>query len=57
MSEVSCHIITIGDEILYGHILDSNSKWLSEEISLLGLIISRKSTISDKYNDIKKMYR
>ena len=53
MSEVSCHIITIGDEILYGHILDSNSKWLSEEISLLGLKISRKSTISDKYNDIK----
>ena len=52
MSEISCHIITIGDEILYGHILDTNSKWLSENISLLGLKISKKSTISDNYKEI-----
>ena len=52
MSEISCHIITIGDEILYGHILDTNSRWLSENISLLGLKISKKSTISDNYKEI-----
>ena len=52
MSEISCHIITIGDEILYGHILDTNSKWLSENVSLLGLKISKKSTISDNYKEI-----
>ena len=39
MSEISCEVITIGDEILYGHILDTNAKWLSEQLDKLGVKI------------------
>ena len=42
MSKVSCSIITIGDEILFGHILDTNSKWLSQELNKVGVKILEK---------------
>tara|TARA_B000000475_G_scaffold208059_1_gene170110 strand:+ start:176 stop:1423 length:1248 start_codon:yes stop_codon:yes gene_type:complete len=53
MSKISCSIITIGDEILYGHILDTNSKWLSQELNKIGVKIFEKKSIGDDYNQIK----
>ena len=53
MSKVSCSIITIGDEILYGHILDTNSKWLSQELNEIGVKIIEKKSIGDDYDQIK----
>lgn len=35
---VRAEIITIGDEILYGQILDTNTQWISFELDKLGLI-------------------
>ena len=52
MNKVSCSIITIGDEILYGHILDTNSKWLSLELNKIGVKILEKKSIGDDYNQI-----
>ena len=52
MSKVSCSIITIGDEILYGHILDTNSKWLSQELNIIGVKILEKKSIGDEYSQI-----
>ena len=53
MSEIYCEIITIGDEILYGHILDTNSKWLSNNLNELGVTTNKISTIGDNYIQIK----
>ena len=53
MSEIYCEIITIGDEILYGHILDTNSKWLSKNLNELGVKTNKISTIGDNYIQIK----
>ena len=53
MSEIYCEIITIGDEILYGHILDTNSKWLSKNLNELGVTTNKISTIGDNYIQIK----
>ena len=47
LDKISCQIITIGDEILYGHILDTNSKWLSENLTELGIHVSEQKTIGD----------
>ena len=52
MNKITCHIITIGDEILYGHILDTNSKWLSQKIIDLGITVSKKTSIGDNNSDI-----
>jgi len=52
VNKITCQIITIGDEILYGHILDTNSKWLSQKIIDLGITVSKKTSIGDNNSDI-----
>lgn len=44
---VKAEIITIGDEILYGQTLDTNSHWISGELDQLGIKVIRKTTIPD----------
>jgi nicotinamide-nucleotide amidase len=46
-------IITIGDEILIGQIVDSNSAWIAEELNLIGVKIGRIVSISDDAEEIK----
>ena len=41
---INSNIITIGDEILSGHIIDTNAKWLSEKLNNLGVTISKRLT-------------
>jgi nicotinamide-nucleotide amidase len=47
-------IITIGDEILIGQIVDTNSAWLGEQLSLLGISVNTIITVSDDIETIKK---
>lgn len=52
MTKTRAEIITIGDEILYGQILDTNSQWISEALDRVGIKTIRKTTISDEQEDI-----
>ena len=45
-------IISIGDEILIGQILNTNAAWMSQELNNAGFDVIRISTISDKKDDI-----
>ncbi|NNK80493.1 MAG: competence/damage-inducible protein A [Flavobacteriales bacterium] len=47
-------IITIGDEILIGQTIDTNSAWLSQELNKLGVRVSRVTTVADEGEEIKK---
>ena len=53
MKEVFAEIITIGDEILYGQILDTNSQWISIQLDQMGIKVRRKFSISDQSDVIK----
>ncbi len=50
---MEAHIVTIGDEILIGQILDSNSKWLAELLNLAGIKVHQITSISDDPKHIK----
>lgn len=52
MKSVLAEIITIGDEILYGQIVDTNSQWLSAELDKAGIRTNRKISISDREEEI-----
>lgn len=52
MKEVFAEIITIGDEILYGQITDTNSQWISAELDKIGIKTRRKTSVSDKKDEI-----
>ena len=45
---MKAEIITIGDEILIGQIVDTNSAWLGQNLNPLGWEITKISTISDE---------
>ena len=48
----SIEILTIGDELLRGELVDTNSAWLAERLHLLGLRVGRSSTIGDGEGEI-----
>ncbi len=45
-------IITIGDEILIGQIIDSNSAYLGEQLTKLGFLVRRTVSIGDNADSI-----
>lgn len=47
MEAVNAEIITIGDEILYGQIVDTNSAWMGTELTKLGIKVKQITSISD----------
>lgn len=47
-SEMNCEIITVGDEILIGQIIDTNSAWMGEQLSKIGVRVVRISSVQDK---------
>ena len=49
---VAVAILTIGDEILYGQTLDTNSQWMSAELDSFGVTVVHRATVSDKEADI-----
>lgn len=51
---MQAEIITIGDEILIGQILDSNSKWIAEELNKIGVSVYQIVSIQDDREHILK---
>jgi len=52
MQAVKAEIIAIGDELLYGQIMDTNSHWISQELDAVGVRVVRKTTVGDNRTDI-----
>ena len=57
MKNILSEIITIGDEILYGHILDTNAKWISEKLNEIGIKSNLRTTIGDNSTQIKEILK
>ncbi|MHA2283957.1 MAG: competence/damage-inducible protein A [Promethearchaeota archaeon] len=47
MKEFSCQLISIGDEILIGNTVDTNSNYLARNLTTLGILVKRILTIPD----------
>jgi nicotinamide-nucleotide amidase len=45
-------IVTIGDEILFGQITDTNTQWIGAELTAIGIRPVRKTSVGDKAEDI-----
>jgi nicotinamide-nucleotide amidase len=52
MKKVLAELLTIGDEILYGQIVDTNSQWMSVELDKVGIKVIRKTTVGDQEGEI-----
>jgi nicotinamide-nucleotide amidase len=49
---MQAEIITIGDEILIGQIVDTNSKWIAEELNNIGISVYQITSIQDNKQHI-----
>jgi len=49
---VTAEIISIGDELLIGQVVNTNASWISEQFNAAGFSISRITTISDQKSQI-----
>lgn len=45
-------IITIGDEILIGQILDTNSRYISQALNRIGVVVAERTSIGDSAEQI-----
>ncbi len=52
MKKILAELLTIGDEILYGQIVDTNSQWMSVELDKIGVKVIRKTTVGDAEDEI-----
>ncbi len=52
MKKILAELLTIGDEILYGQIVDTNSQWMSVELDKVGIKVIRKTTVGDVESEI-----
>ncbi|MBC7408819.1 MAG: competence/damage-inducible protein A [Arcicella sp.] len=53
---IQAEIITIGDEILYGQITDTNTQWISSELDKIGIRTIRKSSVGDSEKAILEIF-
>lgn len=49
---IRAEIITIGDEILFGQITDTNTQWIGAELTNIGIRPVRKTSVGDLQEDI-----
>ena len=48
-------ILAIGTELLLGNILNSNAKWLAEQLALIGLSHYRQTVVGDNIERLKEI--
>lgn len=49
---LNAEIISIGDELLIGQVVNTNAPFIAEQLNLIGINVSRIITIADKSEDI-----
>ncbi|MBL0335273.1 MAG: CinA family nicotinamide mononucleotide deamidase-related protein [Chitinophagaceae bacterium] len=54
MHKVNASIITIGDELLIGQTIDTNSAFIAQEFNKTGVWVHRRVAVGDVYDDIRK---
>lgn len=54
MITITAELLTIGDEILYGQIVDTNAQWMSVALGHAGIKVVRKTSVGDQETEILK---
>ncbi len=52
MEKIFATIITIGDELLIGQVIDTNSAWMAQELNKIGVSVKRRVAVGDQWDEI-----
>ncbi|MEO8819264.1 MAG: CinA family nicotinamide mononucleotide deamidase-related protein [Ginsengibacter sp.] len=53
MKNIYASIITIGDELLIGQVIDTNSAWIAQQLNKIGIAIKNRISIGDDADEIR----
>ncbi|MDB5193152.1 MAG: CinA family nicotinamide mononucleotide deamidase-related protein [Segetibacter sp.] len=51
-TRINASIITIGDELLIGQTIDTNSAWMAQELNAIGIWVKRRVAVGDVRDEI-----
>ena len=54
MAKIKAEIISIGDELLIGQVINTNASWMAVELNKIGVEINKVTAINDNSAEIKK---
>jgi nicotinamide-nucleotide amidase len=49
---IQASILTIGDELLIGQVIDTNSSWMAQELNKSGIWVKRRVAVGDNWDNI-----
>jgi nicotinamide-nucleotide amidase len=49
---IKATIVTIGDELLIGQVIDTNSAWIAQELNKIGIWVKRRVSVGDAWDEI-----
>ncbi len=52
MKNINASIITIGDELLIGQVIDTNSAWIAQQLNEIGVSVKRRVAVGDSKDEI-----
>lgn len=55
MKNIKASIITIGDELLIGQVIDTNSAWIAQQLNKIGMWVHKRVAVGDVYDEVWKV--
>jgi nicotinamide-nucleotide amidase len=52
MKNIYASIITIGDELLIGQVIDTNSAWMAQQLNRVGITVTKRIAVGDDADEI-----
>ena len=53
MKNINASIITIGDELLIGQVIDTNSAWIAQQLNRVGVTVTKRIAVGDDADQIR----
>ena len=53
---MTAEIISIGDELLIGQVINTNASWIAGELNKVGILVSQVTAIGDNSADIQRVH-
>jgi len=54
---MTAEIISIGDELLIGQVINTNASWIESELNKAGILVSQVTAIGDNSDDIQRVLK
>lgn len=53
MKNINATIITIGDELLIGQVIDTNSSWIAQQLNRIGITVKKRVAVGDDAEEMR----